>query len=349
MINPILAAKKEYKENTTRYKLWATHISVKIKKILGNIPSIEKIEFRIKTWESIEAKLKSTRYKYLHEISDIVGIRIVTKKEEDIGNILNLLFDKFIILRTTSLIWDDNPNYQSYHAIISEISKKQNFLDLQAEIQVKTRLAEAWSILQHELKYSESDSSSTKIKIALNKTYHLEKSLNEFNILLDKPGVHEKRDIHPFLKKHTFILSPFAALILSEQQIGIGKQFQIDFLIRRPNGTYVLIEIENPRHKLFTKSGSLTSAASHAVGQIEDWQEWIEDNLPSVQRKYPDISSPEGILIIGRSASLTNDDRKKLKRKNINTRGRMTILTYDDLITDAKAYLKSINENLKSQ
>jgi hypothetical protein len=106
------------------------------------------------------------------------------------------------------------------------------------------------------------------------------------------------------------------------------------------------VEIENPRHKLFNKNGDFSSAVNHALRQVEDWQEWIEDNLSVVQKKFPDISSPLGFVVIGRSKNLSKAELRRLARRNINTRGRMKIITYDELINIARTYVNSI-KNLK--
>ena len=54
-----------------------------------------------------------------------------------------------------------------------------------------------------------------------------------------------KNWIHPFIKREPFLPSPDSG-ISSGVQIGLGTEYKLDFLIRKPNGIYVLVEIENP-------------------------------------------------------------------------------------------------------
>ena len=127
-------------------------------------------------------------------------------------------------------------------------------------------------------------------------TQHLEDMVARFERLLEKPGVHEKRDIHPFPNGNNFF-------------------YYIPILLK-------------------------------CSQQIEDWQEWIEDNLSTVQKLYPDMSSPRGCVVIGRLAGLSDGEKRRLARRNINLRGRLTIWTYDHLINSAKASIASLRKNL---
>jgi Domain of unknown function (DUF4263) len=101
------------------------------------------------------------------------------------------------------------------------------------------------------------------------------------HIVAHRPGVHEKRDVHGFINSHHFLLFPNPDGVTSEVPLGLGTEFRIDFLIQRPNGSYLLVEIENPQASLFTKGGNFSAAVNHALRQVEDWQEWIEANLPN--------------------------------------------------------------------
>lgn len=138
------------------------------------------------------------------------------------------------------------------------------------------------------------------------------------------------------------VLHPIAEDVISEVQIGLGKEFQMDFLIREASGSYTLVEIENPQREIFLKNGEFTAWINHAQEQVEDWQDWIEDNIAAVQKKYPGMISPPAIVIIGRSVRFTERERRKLARRNINLRGRIQIKTYDDLIDEAKRYIDNL-------
>lgn len=86
---------------------------------------------------------------------------------------------------------------------------------------------------------------------------------------------------------------------------------------------------------------------SHAHRRVEDWQEWIERNIQTVREKYPGIIAPRALVVIGRSRDLSEDEARKLARRNANLGGRVRIWTYDHLIQSARSYIASIKIHLR--
>lgn len=92
-----------------------------------------------------------------------------------------------------------------------------------------------------------------------------------------------------------------------------------------------------------TQAGDFTAEVNHALCQVEDWQEWMESNLPVVQRRYPELTSPEGLVVIGRDNG-NEQQARRLRHRNVNMRGRIEILTYDDLVRGAESYIRSLED-----
>ena len=120
----------------------------------------------------------------------------------------------------------------------------------------------------------------------------------------------------------------------------------MDFVIREADGSYVLIELESPKQRLFTRSGDFTAIVNHAMRQVEDWQEWIEENVGTAQRFLPGIIAPRGLVVVGRSSLLSTRDVSRLARRNANLRGRLAIWTYDDAIAGARAFTNAMQRAL---
>ena len=98
-------------------------------------------------------------------------------------------------------------------------------------------------------------------------------------------------------------------------------------------GEYLLVELENPARKLFTKTGRQSAELTHAIDQTLDWRRYIEDNLSAVQRELGldgITSNPKSLVVIGRGAALDENLRRILATK-MNQSPYLTILTYDDL------------------
>jgi Domain of unknown function (DUF4263) len=61
----------------------------------------------------------------------------------------------------------------------------------------------------------------------------------------------------------------------------IGTAFRADFAILNANQggcRITLIDLENPSEPLFTKQGTAAKMLQRALGQIQDWQDWITPN-----------------------------------------------------------------------
>ncbi len=79
-------------------------------------------------------------------------------------------------------------------------------------------------------------------------------------------------------------------------------------------------------------------------GQIVDWKRYLEDNLVTVQRELglADISSnPKGLIVIGRSQTLSSENRRKLVSME-NESPKVKIMTYDDIYDNAKAIIENL-------
>jgi hypothetical protein len=122
-----------------------------------------------------------------------------------------------------------------------------------------------------------------------------------------------------------------------------GDRFS-DFVFREPHNDYLLVEIEAPIREIFRKNGQQREELTHAINQITDWIQYIADNKQKVEEKLglSGISTnPRTLVVIGRSASLTEDNRHKLVTLQAQ-QNKLRILTYEDLIASARANLEQI-------
>jgi hypothetical protein len=112
-----------------------------------------------------------------------------------------------------------------------------------------------------------------------------------------------------------------------------------DFVFREPRNDYLLVEIEAPYRELFRRNGHQRQELTHAIGQIDDWICYIQDNKAKVENElklYGISATPRTLVVIGRSATLTERNRRKLATMQGRQPG-LSIITYDDLIDRARA------------
>lgn len=142
-----------------------------------------------------------------------------------------------------------------------------------------------------------------------------------------------------FLKQHPVFLDALAADVIPKQALGI--EMVTDFVIRRYDSKYILVEIEKPQDQLFTKNNDFTSKFTHAFGQVLDFQQWVDSNGAYANNHMPGISSPRGLLIIGRRKDLTEKNKTKLHRFAANSSA-IDVLTFDDLLQNANSLFQAI-------
>ena len=161
--------------------------------------------------------------------------------------------------------------------------------------------------------------------------------VEEFTALLD--GAEEP--LHQFLKAHPQLLCPAHTRFWSKLPFGDRVT---DFVFRQPGNDYLLVEIESPLRELFRKDGQQREELTHAFNQILDWRVYLEDHLESVQNGLglAGISAnPSSLIVIGRSSSLSEENRRKLVTTQ-NQVPKLRILTYEDLLENAKAVAENL-------
>jgi hypothetical protein len=94
---------------------------------------------------------------------------------------------------------------------------------------------------------------------------------SEFDALL----AGDEEPCHQFLKSHPELLCPTRDAVWSKVRFGDRVS---DFVFREPYNDYVLVEIEAPHRELFRRDGHPRQELTHAIGQINDWLAYIQDN-----------------------------------------------------------------------
>jgi hypothetical protein len=159
----------------------------------------------------------------------------------------------------------------------------------------------------------------------------------EFRALLDGP----EEPVQQFLQRHPEILSPTHSRVWPKLAFGATKT---DFVFREGAGEYLLVEIEAPVRSIFTKEGQPRAELTHAVNQVADWIRYIQDNLSTVQRELQltGISpNPHALVVIGRSATLTEPHRRKLATL-MSMHPSLRIITYDELLESARRAVEHV-------
>ena len=166
--------------------------------------------------------------------------------------------------------------------------------------------------------------------------------VTRFEILINEP--HEEEVYQQFLRQHPVFIDPLASQVIPKQKLGV--EHFTDFVVRRLDNEYIVVEIERPHDPLFTGKNDFTARFTHAYGQVIDFQEWVDAHGEYARSLMPGISSPRGMLLIGSRKGLTAEQAVKLRRFNINSRS-VEVFTYDDLLAKAKDLYNNIHTHAK--
>jgi hypothetical protein len=144
--------------------------------------------------------------------------------------------------------------------------------------------------------------------------------------------------VQSFLNDNPILLSSSAEVVPKHR---LGAEHVTDFVLCSGDAEYELVELERPNARLFTKAGDPHRDLTHGIRQLEDWLQWVSENLPYARTSLPGISEPKARLIIGRSSQLSAQHRNALRRRNAEL-NRIQIVTFDDLAETARGLLKRL-------
>lgn len=126
---------------------------------------VHTISSRVKDRKSLEKKIISKgSYNKLSDITDIVGIRIITHYSDDVDKIAKIIEKEFSIDKENSIdkratLDPDRFGYLSLHYIIGlkkdrlNLTEYSHFKEMKAEIQIRSILQHTWAEIEHDTGY----------------------------------------------------------------------------------------------------------------------------------------------------------------------------------------------------
>ena len=168
----------------------------------------------------------------------------------------------------------------------------------------------------------------------------------ELLTLLDDVNTTEET-LHQWLAsdRHRVFLDPHATRVWSKLSFGATVS---DFVVRRSDGSYVLIEIERASVRILQAGNQEPTASfNHACQQVRDWRRYVRDNTQTVRHELGliDIYEPMGRVIIGRDEHIVTP-QGKLRWRDLQQSGDLSLATYDDLVGQVRALATSLRTAL---
>ena len=141
-----------------------------------------------------------------------------------------------------------------------------------------------------------------------------------------------------FLTEHPQVLDPMAAEVWAQPRLH-GAEIP-DFVIRRFDDSYVVVEIETPTKQLVTSTNQLSASVTYAVAQAAEYRRFIE-RLPTAQTHFPQIDQVGCLVVVGLEDGLTKSQRQALRNFNREHYG-LQVVGFDWLARRGRA----VRENL---
>lgn len=152
--------------------------------------------------------------------------------------------------------------------------------------------------------------------------------LDEFDALIKAQPSHEPA-FQEFLTKHPQILDPLAHEVWPTPDL-FGFR-EPDFLVKRADGTYMVVEIECPGKPLVTGGGQLAAGVTHAEQQVMDYRRNLIRKFPDMRLHIPDFQEPDCLVVVGLERDLIDHQRQVLRDAN-HSRNHLSIVGFDWLL-----------------
>lgn len=213
----------EFQEKHTSYKLFCDRAMNLIGDLLRQKGLlIHNLTGRVKADKSLSKKIdkKIDKYSSINDITDLVGIRIITHLESEVDIVEKLIREEFKIDEENSIdkreLNYDQFGYRSLHLVISLsderacLTEYAAYKNLKCEIQIRSILQHAWAEIEHDLGYK----GKTQIPNQYKRNFNRLSALLE---IADKEFDRLKKELSAYENE-------VADLIISEpQNVGIDK------------------------------------------------------------------------------------------------------------------------------
>ncbi|MEN4571573.1 hypothetical protein ABEG61_11715 [Pantoea agglomerans] len=165
-MNEILIA---YEKNKAKYDAFSKTLAALIDNLmLAEGIKIHSVTCRVKGRESLGKKVSSKdKYTNIDEITDIVGLRIITHFADEVDEVAALIEREFSVDKKNTIdkrasLEPEKFGYLSLHYVISLREDRLGFFEyksysgLKAEIQIRSILQHTWAEIEHDIGYKSS-------------------------------------------------------------------------------------------------------------------------------------------------------------------------------------------------
>lgn len=206
---------KEFDESKLKFFDFKDKMELLIGELLKSESiTVHQINGRVKERVSLEKKIerKNNKYNNISELTDVIGIRIITYLESDVDKVAKILKREFTLDPVNSIdkrnLKADQFGYRSLHYVVScndertKLVEYKRFFELKFEIQIRSILQHAWAEIEHDLGYKGVTSIPDNFKRSFNRVAALLESADlEFDRLKKELSKYEN-EVESFIEIH---------------------------------------------------------------------------------------------------------------------------------------------------
>jgi putative GTP pyrophosphokinase len=158
---------EQYESSLERQQEFCVRLTTLVSQLLTEQGTrVHSVSSRVKTKGSFSKKIdkKGNNYSALSDVTDVVGLRIVTFFSDDVDEVAKLVEEEFAIDEQNSIdkrdaLDPDRFGYLSMHYVASLsgarclLRENRSFTGMKAEIQIRSILQHAWAEIEHDLGY----------------------------------------------------------------------------------------------------------------------------------------------------------------------------------------------------
>jgi Shedu protein SduA, C-terminal len=145
-----------------------------------------------------------------------------------------------------------------------------------------------------------------------------------------------------FLTDHPQLLDPMAVQVWPQPDL-FGYRFP-DFMVRRADNSYIVIEIERPSRPLVTAGGQLSADVTHAEQQATDYRSYLMQRPADARVHFPNFEDPDCLVVTGLERALDARQTTVLREANRN-RHRLRIVGFDWLANRARTVAENMTRH----
>jgi hypothetical protein len=150
-----------------------------------------------------------------------------------------------------------------------------------------------------------------------------------------------EEEILKFLLNHPFILALDVDQLMYKPRL--SEKYMPDFIIKTSTDRFLVIEIELPQIRLFTKQMDETKELRRARTQMEEYLGFIRNNVLYLKSKYPKLSVEklQGLIVVGLDSISSKEEKQRLEQLNYSLKD-YQVKTFDELAKALITFLENL-------